>query len=138
MRRREFITGLGGTVAWPLAARAQQSAMPVIGYLGSGSATASASNVAAFRLGLSESGWVEGQNVTIEFRWAEDQYDRLPGLAADLVSRRVNAIVAVGSPLPARAAKSVTATIPIVCMGATRSMTVLLRASTARAAMSPA
>jgi putative ABC transport system substrate-binding protein len=115
MRRREFITLLSGSAAaWPVAARAQQPAMPVIGYLGSGSATASASFVAAFRLGLSESGWVEGQNVTIEFRWAEDQYDRLPGLAADLVSRRVNAIVAVGSPLPARAAKSVTTTIPIV------------------------
>jgi putative ABC transport system substrate-binding protein len=88
--------------------------MPVIGYLGSGSPTTSASFVAAFRLGLGDTGWAEGRNVAIEFRWAEDQYDRLPGLAADLVSRGVNAIVAVGSPLPARAANAATATIPIV------------------------
>src|SRR5262245_2081793 len=114
MRRREFIAGLAGAAAWPVAARAQQPVMPVIGYLGSGSATASASFVAALRLGWSETGWVDGRNVAIEFRWADDQYDRLPGLAADLVSRQVNAIIAVGSPLPARAAKSVTATIPIV------------------------
>src|SRR6187455_312184 len=100
MRRRDFIAGIGGlAAAWPSAARAQQSAVPVIGYLGSDSATSAASFVAAFRLGLSESGWVEGRNVAIEFRWAENQYDRLPDLAADLVSRRVNAIVAMGSPL---------------------------------------
>jgi ABC-type uncharacterized transport system substrate-binding protein len=115
VRRRDFISLLGGAaVAWPLTVRAQQPAMPVIGYLGSGSAGSSAGFVAAFRLGLSESGWAEGRNVAIEFRWAENQYDRLPGLAADLVSRGVDAIVAVGSPLPARAAKSATATIPIV------------------------
>jgi putative ABC transport system substrate-binding protein len=93
MRRRDFIAGIAGlAAAWPCAAHAQQSAIPVIGYLGSGSATTSASFVAPFRLGLSEIGWVEGRNVAIEFRWAEDQYDRLPGLAADLVSRRVNAM----------------------------------------------
>jgi putative ABC transport system substrate-binding protein len=114
LKRREFITLLGGAAAWPLAARAQQPAMPVVGYLGSGSATASASFVTAFRLGLGDIGWAEGRNLAIEFRWAEDQYDRLPGLAADLVSRGVTAIVAVGSPLPTRAAKAATATIPIV------------------------
>jgi putative ABC transport system substrate-binding protein len=115
MRRPDLLTLIGGAAAaWPLAARAQQPTMPVIGYLGSGSDASVADNVAPLRLGLSETGWVEGRNLAIEFRWAENQYERLPGLAAELVGRRVNAIVAVGSPLPARAAKAATATIPIV------------------------
>jgi putative ABC transport system substrate-binding protein len=114
MRRREFIAGMGSMAAWPVVARAQQPALPVVGLVHSGFAEALAGYAAAFRKGLGEIGYVEGQNLTVEYHWLEGQHDRLPALMADLVRRRVSVIATPGDTLAAIAAKAATATIPIV------------------------
>jgi putative tryptophan/tyrosine transport system substrate-binding protein len=114
VKRRDFITLIGAVTAWPLAARAQQPSIPVVGWLGATTPESSAPWVEAFRRGLSETGFVDGHSVKIEYRWAENRYAQLPAMAADLVGRKVDAIVASGQSAAALAAKTATATIPIV------------------------
>ena len=135
MRRRDFITGIvGSTAAWPLAAHAQPPATPVIGYLHPASPDTFADRLRGFRQGLKETGFVEGENLAIEYRWADNQFDRLPALAAELVRRRV-AVIATTAPSGAFPAKAATTTIPIVSsLTKTRSGLVLSPASRGRAA----
>ena len=132
MRRREFIRYLGGTLAasWPTLARAQQAGLPVVGYLNGGSTIAA--TLAAFHQGLGETGYVEGRNVVVEYRWAEGDYNRLPGLASELASRNVSIIAAGGGDLAARAAKAATSTIPIVFTSGDDPVTTGLVSSLAR------
>jgi putative tryptophan/tyrosine transport system substrate-binding protein len=113
MRRRDFIKGITASATWPIAARAQQPAKPVIGFIRDGSAEGNTSSVAGFRKGLNESGYVDGQNVTVEYHWLEGMYDRLPSLLADLIGRRV-AVIATPGTVPTKAAKAATTAIPIV------------------------
>jgi putative ABC transport system substrate-binding protein len=131
LKRREFVTLLGGAAAWPFAARAQQQTVPVVGFLNSTSPGPWTRYVDAFRGGLKSQGFAEGQNVAIEFRWAEGRYDRLPALAADLVNRQVAVLVATGGSMTTLAAKAAPS-------GGIRLTRALLRVSTALAATSPA
>jgi len=133
MRRRNVIALLGGAAAWPFAARAQQSALPVIGFLNTASSDTTADFLRAFRQGLKDTGYVEGENVAIAYRWAENQFDRLPELAADLVRRKVVVIAATGGPPSTLAAKAATTTIPIVFLVGEDPVRLGLVASLARA-----
>ena len=133
MKRRTFIAGLGSAAAWPVVARGQQPPLPLIGFLNSGSPGGYAPYVAAFRQGLKETGYVEGQKVAIEFRWADGQYDRVPAMAAELVRRQVAVIVA-NTP-GVMAVKAATTTIPIVFTAATDPVKIGLVASLSRPAV---
>jgi putative ABC transport system substrate-binding protein len=132
VRRREFIAGLGGAAVWPLVARGQQTAVPTIGYLGTTSPELYASRLRAFSQGLSENGYFDGRNVAIEYRWAENHYDRIPALIADLIRRQVTVIAVPGSTSAAVAAKAATTTIPIVFATATDPVAAGLVASISR------
>jgi ABC-type uncharacterized transport system substrate-binding protein len=132
MRRREFIVGLGGAVAWPIAARAQQPKMARVGYLSVNSASTTAKNVEAVMAGLGDQGYVSGKNLAVEFRWADGHYDRLPTLAAELVRREVAVIIAPGSTSAALAAKAATQTIPVVIANGADPVELGLVASLAR------
>jgi putative ABC transport system substrate-binding protein len=132
MRRREFITLVGGAAAWPLSAGAQQPAMPVVAFINGGAADAAARYKTAFLKGLSETGHVDGQNVAVEYHWLEGRYDRLPALVADLVRHRVTIIATPGSTVAAQVAKAATLTIPIVFGAAEDPVKLGLVASLAR------
>jgi putative ABC transport system substrate-binding protein len=138
IRRREFVSLFGAAAAWPLAGRAQQPAMPVVAFVNGGAADAAARYVAAFRKGLREAGYVEDQNVTVEYHWLDGRYEGVPALMADFTRRQVALIATPGSNVAALAAKAATATIPIVFGSAEDPVKLGLRASPGRAAMQPA